>query len=366
MFSSTYLLLLLFLLLLVCRGVLGENEFCINTAEELIDFSKIESTGTTYSGTTVFLDGDIDFSGSLSEQFEPIGKSWSYYFQGTFDGQGHTISNLTINSYSVYVGLFGKTKGKIRNVVLDSSCSAVSFFIGSDNVRLGGIVGECNDCTIENTVNMASVAFTGNTTGSSGLLFLGGFVGGFSTSSNDVTVKNCANYGSVMHSGTASYAHIGGIVGFSSGSSTSKINIQNCLNYGTITHNGTSKYLYIGGILGEASSGTNNIENCVSGGKITSNKASYYIGSVVGSVSSSTITHCYWTSDVDCNKAYGSGSPTIDNETKQVELNTATMGKLSSYNSSWDKWFMLHLNDGNINSLNQTSLVVIQKHFPNL
>ena len=59
----------------------------------------------------------------------------------------------------------------------------------------------------------------------------------------------------------------------------------------------------------------------MSGGKITSNKdSSNYIGSVVGYINSNSeaivnITHCYWTSDVGCDKAYGSGSPTIDSET---------------------------------------------------
>ena len=70
--------------------------FCthINKAEGLIEFSKIINSGISYSGTTVFLDTDIDFSGGLSEQFEPIGVISNNHFQGTFDGQGHVISNL--------------------------------------------------------------------------------------------------------------------------------------------------------------------------------------------------------------------------------------------------------------------------------
>ena len=79
----------------------------------------------------------------------------------------------------------------------------------------------------------------------------------------------------------------------------------------------------------------------MSGGKITSDKG--YTGSVVGQVYSGTtisITHCYWTSDVGCDKACGSGSPTIDNETKQVILNTTTVNSLNSYSSSWSKWLL--------------------------
>ena len=87
-------------------------------------------------------------------------------------------------------------------------------------------------------------------------------------------------------------------------------------------------------------SGTNNIENCVSCGKITSNKQGY-IGGVAGyAYSSATITHCYWSSDDGYNKVCGSGSPTIDNETKQVSLNTTTMNYLNNFNSLWNKWLL--------------------------
>ena len=329
---------------LLGQGALSNIHY-INITSQFIEFSKNVNNGTSYNGTTVFLDADIDFSGSLSEQFEPIGKYYS--FQGTFDGQGHTISNLAMNSSSsLYVGLFGYSNGTtIRNVVLDSSCSVVSSYNGS-NAFVGGIIGQCSDCTIENTVNMASVSFTGSINKN---LFLGGIVGYISVTSDEATVKNCANYGSVTHSGTVSgsYSIIGGIVGIFDESSQNNVHIQNCLNYGTINHNGIAGSLYIGGILGYTSSGTCNIENCVSGGKITMTKfasVSNHIGSVVGYVYSSTtnITHCYWTSDVGNYSAYGynQSAINIDTETSQVTLNTTTLDSLNSYNSSWDKWLL--------------------------
>ena len=101
--------------------------------------------------------------------------------------------------------------------------------------------------------------------------------------------------------------------------------------------------MYLGGIIGVAWSGTNNIENCVSGGKITSSKVSNIIGSIVGYIESSSSTiikHCYWTSDVGWDNIFGIGNSTIDNETKQVTLNTTTVDNLNSYNSSWNKWLL--------------------------
>ena len=367
------LFVLLCCLVALCQGVLGEGEHHIISASGLKQFSKDVNNGTTYYETTVFLDADIDFSGGLSEQFEPIGywksSSDNKPFQGTFDGQGHTISNLAINSSSQLAGLFGYSKGAtIRNVVLDSSCSVVSSFSGSIIAYIGGIIGYCSGCTIENTVNMASVAFTGST---SSYLYIGGIAGDLYSSYKDVNVRNCANYGSVTHSGTIDYANIGGIVGGSGGSSSNKVFIQNCLNYGTIKHNGiTTDTLCIGGILGY-SIGASNIENCVSGGKIVSNKASNYIGSIVGHIYSGKINikHCYWTSDVGCDNASGDESPTVDSETKQVELNTTTVDSLNSYNNSWNKWLLntnnkaVTFKDNNGNGFSLSSQLIL---FPSL
>ena len=160
--------------LLLGQGALS-YEHHIKNASDLIQFSSKVSSGSTYSGTTVFLDTDIDFFGGLSDEFEPIGTS-SKSFQGTFDGQGHTISNLAINSSLPFVGLFGYARATIRNVFLDSSCSVVNSCSGLHYAVIGDIIGRCVDCTIENTVNMGSVSFTG----SAGYgLYIGGIAGQF-------------------------------------------------------------------------------------------------------------------------------------------------------------------------------------------
>ena len=330
----------LVILCLLGQGALS-YEHHIHSTSDLIAFSNEVNSGTSYNGTTVFLDADIDFF-NLSERFEPIGNSESNYFQGTFDGQGHMISNLAMNSSSQHVGLFGYSKGAtIRNVMLDSSCSFMGSYCGSGRSYVG-IISYCEGCIIENVLNMGSVSFTGSTS----RLAIGGIVGQLEATG---TVRSCANYGSVTHSGEANnYANIGGIIGWAGGSSTKKI--HNCLNYGTITHSGTTNNLYLGGILGCAYD-TNYLENCVSGGKISVTKSvsgSSYIGSVVGEIHSGTTTvkHCYWTSDVGYNDVYGykdsSVIVSIDTETSQVTLNTETINNLNNYavSNSWNKWLL--------------------------
>ena len=179
-------------------GTLGA-EVRIPNVDEFIQFKNNVNNGVSYSGTTVFLNSNIDLTGKT---FEPIGNS-SIYFSGTFDGQGHVISNLVINSASQYVGLFGYSGGlTIKNVVLDSSCSITSSFNGSSFAYVGGIIGYCGTPTIENSVNMGSVTFSGTLSSSSSyFLFFGGIVGYLSSWNYDSTVKNCANYGDVTHSG---------------------------------------------------------------------------------------------------------------------------------------------------------------------
>ena len=235
-----------FSLLLLLGGVVTKaNGLRINNAQDLIDFSIDINNGRNYSGSTVYLGSDIDFTPSLSQQFEPIGKSESYPFQGTFDGQGHTISNLVLNSSSLYTGLFGcSEETTIKNVVLDETCSFINSR-SSKTSTTASFSGYCASCIIENVVNMGSVTYIGITTVN---FFAGGIVGRLLYSS---TARNCVNYGSVTYKGTStSSSSIGGIFGLCGVEYSAKF-IQNCANFGTITNNGTSRIdLYMGRLLG--------------------------------------------------------------------------------------------------------------------
>ena len=295
----------------------------IRSADDFIQFKENVNSGVDrFERTAVFLESDIDFDG---ETLEPIGREWGYQFLGVFDGQGHAISNLIMNSSSYYSGLFGYSAGlTIKNVILDSSCSITSSISDSSSAYIGGIIGICQaengPCTIENSVNMGSVTFSGDRSGN--YLYLGGIAGYFSSSyyiKYEATMKNCANYGDVTHSGKSDSSYIGGIVGDSSGSSESnkRVYIYNCLNHGTIMFNGTSYTLNLGGIVGTAYFTT--IENCVSGGKISMiawASRNNYTGSIVGRVYSRTsISYTYFTSDLSGYSKYGDGTPSSETNT---------------------------------------------------
>ena len=149
-------------------------------------------------------------------------------FKGIFDGQGHTISGVYINTSSNYQGLFGYCYGStIKNVGVTKSYIKGGY-------RIGGVVGE-NRGTITNSYNTGTV---------SGKYYIGGVVG-----TNNSRIINCYNTGDA--SGTLNKDRgVGGVVGVSYGT------ITNSYNTGSVS--GTSS---VGGVVG-SNMNTNTITNC--------------------------------------------------------------------------------------------------------
>jgi len=127
------------------------------------------------------LGADID--ASLTEQwndgsgFDPIGSN-SKRFTGSFDGNGHTITGVTINRPGEdYVGLFGETDldATVENVALETVDVS-----GSDNV--GGLVGR-NNGTVKGSYATASVSGSSSVGGLVGYNFDGTVERSYSTGS---------------------------------------------------------------------------------------------------------------------------------------------------------------------------------------
>ena len=110
------------------------------------------------------LTADIDLSG---ETWTPIGNysaDNSNQYTGAFDGAGHTIDHLTLNSTADYQGLVGYlgNGGAIKDLTLGETCSVT----GGEYV--GGICGSNNN-TITNCYNTGAVTTAGK--------YLGGICG---------------------------------------------------------------------------------------------------------------------------------------------------------------------------------------------
>ena len=131
----------------------ADNPYGINSAEDLKRLAEVVNAGNEFAGKFFVLTADIRLSGNWT----PIGYFNSSDdqkpFNGTFDGQGHTIKNLTIENRSINCqGLFGFVgeNGTIKKLNL----SNVNI---SGNDSVGGLVGD-NRGTVENcTVNNATV-----------------------------------------------------------------------------------------------------------------------------------------------------------------------------------------------------------------
>lgn len=177
------------------------------------------------------LTADIDLE---NEPWTPIGnytEGNQIYYEGTFDGGGHTISGLNVTGEFVYAGLFGTVKdGTIKSLTVAGKVSP-----SNSQCIVGGIVGYASNAVIKNCSNHCSV--TGHTTS-----IIGG-IAGFNSSG---AIIDCYNVGTI--SGINYAEAIGGIVGSNSGT------ISNCYNVGTVS-NDTS----VGEIAGH-NNGT--VENC--------------------------------------------------------------------------------------------------------
>ena len=258
-----------------------------------------------------------------------------------------------MSSAAQFVGLFGYAGGEIviRGVVLDSTCSFTSTFRSSPSpAYVGGVIGHADTANgygrIENCVNMASIAFAGNTEGRD--LHIGGIAGSTAAITRyTFEVENCANYGAVTISGKSASAYAGGIVGHSYGYFMYYLYTHNSLNYGAIVNDGEAEgNVSVGGIAGYSQN--NYFENCVNYGRIAGADNSTFVGSIVGYVdaSSSDIKHCFWCNDNGEHSASGYGRPTVDNATSYAALSPELVGRLNarSGEKGWSKW-LLNMNN---------------------
>ena len=235
------------------------NPYLIEDAKDLKLLAEKVNSGTTYEKTYFKQTADIDLKNEPN--WTPIGTMLveeGRPFQGTFDGGGHQIANLTISNGGQYGGLFGYTEGAVIK-----SCNVTGEVNGYNCT--GGIVGYAN-----NNTHILNCSFQGNVEGdgeerggivghtSSGCEVSGCFVTGTVTGDREVggiagsgvgTIKNCYALANV----TATGVNAGGIAGKAYG-----VTIENCYYSGEV-----SAKDYAGGIAGYVS-GAKTIRNCVS------------------------------------------------------------------------------------------------------
>lgn len=180
----------------------------------------------------------------------PIGNYAGTYtpnhYNGNIDGNGHTISNLTVNTTVSGAGFIGQINGgSIKNLTL----SNVNIHSTSSYVAGIAAVVSAEAVRIENC-HILNGTIQSNGKGAAGIVG----VDDSSFSGRTFIVINCTNKANISGNGN----YVGGISGYAS--------CDNCQNYGTVINN-TTKNGYTGGITGRG-----NVTGSTNSGNVTSYK----------------------------------------------------------------------------------------------
>ena len=201
------------------------DPYQISTADQLKLFREIVNGAggqTQNRGAYAVLTADIDLN---NEPWTPIGPDRDSAYTGTFDGQGHTVKNLsvTVNVQPGRAGLFGCVKdGTIRKLTVAGSVSCTA-----NQGWCGGIAGYAMDETIENCASLCTVSCTGIDAR------VGGIVGLVDYNSRTLIIRDCYNIGKITGRSDNGSGDAGGICGFYMNGK-----ISNCYNVGEITGSG--------------------------------------------------------------------------------------------------------------------------------
>ena len=331
------------------------DTYYIHSAGGLAYFAKtVQGDGsiyTSYSGSTIILETDIDLAGM---EWTSITPNASGSFQGTFDGAGHSIYNMKITeAVNGNYGFFGSVEnatiknlhlknldikassGKVGGIVASGSgeilnCSASGTISGGD--YLGGLVGYASG-QLSVSKSKSSVTLK------DGKKSVGGLVGCASAELNLNVVANTANL-------SISSGDLGGLVGtMSSGS------VNLAYNSGILTGSSVTN---IGGLIGNLSDKIS-ITESYNGGDIVAGLDGGNYGGLIGNMASSTeqeISYSFSVGEISRvskkNKIAGGNSEEVDlsnsvigydiNSENEYEKNLKKYAKTPEFYINFSSW----------------------------
>lgn len=313
--------------------------YTVTSADGLLAWNEAVQKDMTLNCT---LADNIDLTGI---NWTPIGTNYNNAYTGIFDGNGHTITGLTVTGSDQYAGLFGRigSGGTVKNVKLEG----VQITSNHRSGYAGGVAGysfegNIENCSVSGSVSGNSTAggvvgaqWGGSITGcsSSATVNAGGVAGGIAGETNrEASLTGCYATGDVtVENDGSDNAWAGGVVGYNGGSST----LTACYAAGSVTGKGSGT-IHVGGVTGH-NSGTltacYHAKGAVSGPDGTT-------GGVTGrnykSFNDPVITACYWGSNgqeqgIGENQAGTTGGTTMvtddDWQTAVDAMNAALSGK---------------------------------------
>lgn len=261
-----------------------QNPFLIENEAQLSHLQQTVTAGETYQGKYFRMTADLDMGGKqmpsighyndYTTQENPELVRESKVFRGTFDGDFHTIDNLTIVSNNAEatlggLGLFTVSypETRICNLTLGQGVTVE----GSEFDNVGGFVGYSAGGNVENCRILGTV--------NGGGMNVGGIVGSVEES---MTITGCVNAGRLV-----GHSFAGGIVGYANLSK-----IQNCYSSAVISCPLAS---WVGGILGWAVEST--VNNCYAIGPVEAEVGSIWMpgkSPICAELEKSSASDCYY------------------------------------------------------------------------
>lgn len=272
----------------------SEGNYTVDNEKGLRNLAKLVNSNGGKTPINITLTGDITLTG----EWTPIG-NYDNRYTGTFDGNGHTITGLTINQKETsFLGLIGflSSGGKVQNLTM-KNVNLTGYW------NVGGVVGYNNNgivtaCTVSGSINGSENV--GSVVGNN---YLG-------------TVTACYNTSSTVN---GSYL-VGGVVG-----QNNKGTVTACYNTsGSVYGKGT-----VGGVLGNNDNGT--VTACYNAsGSIYGESL---VGGVLGNNYNGTLTACYWSGLPDNDNG---GATKVDGTT--VTWQTAVDAMNAALQNAGSEW----------------------------
>jgi hypothetical protein len=269
------------------------DPFQINTYADFIEFRDNNSLdrGCYILTTDINLDGETFTKAVINRPFG-----------GHFDGNGHIIRNITIETTGTenyYLGLFSMIYASVKNLGVEN----ISIACGVESRYVGGVCGWNAGGTITECYATNSITGGSRTSSLGGLCgynhrgkitkcyAIGSIAGG--DSSNQFGGLCGHNYEGIINNsysacsvtGNDSSKQLGGLCGYNSTG-----NITHCYATGSIAGGPNSRSL--GGLCGFNHTGT--IAECYAASSITSTNDSEYLGGLCGGVVLGAVTNCFW------------------------------------------------------------------------
>lgn len=252
------------------------------TPYKIYSASQLENISTsiaTYKDSNFQLMCDIDMS---SSSFTPIGSATNSY-TGTFDGDGYTLSNLTMTVSGDNIGFIAHATGAtVQNLTISNATFTNSYNGTPASERGNGIlVGFAENSTIQNSSVSGSI---------DGFSYTAGLVGG--TNNGGSISKSSSSVTVTCRSTSGGHGNCGGLVGALCITTGGGGSISNSYATGNVTAGTTGSATSYGGLVGSAFNGCS-VSNSYATGNVTGKDR---VAGLVGSLSSTaSITHSFST-----------------------------------------------------------------------